>query len=166
MERIDDNIFYTRVKFTEGDLIYMNDLKYAYSRFERTEDLGETEESEQERQKANKFLGLNSIFDIYANKKTYIPQINAKKEYYDIMLKFFLQNFDKTDRHFGRPSIIQEYFEYFNCEGNAFPFSQMFKLTTAEYIAKCDSTQLNLYIFELFSFFDKKKYKEKIPHFR
>jgi hypothetical protein len=140
MDRLDDNIFYTRVKFTEGDLIYMNDLKYSYSKFERSEDLLETEESEQERQKANKFLGLSTIFDIYLNKKNYLPQINAKKEYYDIMVKFFVQNYDKGDRHFGRPSIFQEYLEFFNCEGNTFPYSQTFKITTAEYLSKIDST--------------------------
>ncbi|CDW80585.1 UNKNOWN [Stylonychia lemnae] len=167
MDRLDDNIFYARVKFTLGDLTNMNELKYSYSKFEAAENLAENEESEQERSKSKKFMNLSTLFDIYYCKKNYMLQIDPNKEYYEIILKFFITNFDKTDRHFGRPTIFKEYLEFFNYQSNnSFPYSQTFKIITDEYNSRSENTRLNIYILELFSYLDMKKIKQRTDHFK
>eukprot|EP00347_Sterkiella_histriomuscorum_P010832 403374756 len=160
MDRLQDgNIFHVLVQLPTQDLRTITDLKYSFIKTGTSgEDQVETGESEQERTKAKKFLKLNSFFDIYQNKKQIINSliINQKKEYYDALIRFFFNNYEDKEKHYGVPQIFNEFQDFINCEGGSYPISPTLKILTEYYLNVADDVEINLYMFELLSYFDGK----------
>ena len=78
-------------------------------------------------------------------------------------MHFLVKNAEKiSDKHFGRPLIIQEYLEYLKEEGSHFPFSTLFREMHSEYQSHGYKDQrFNLYTIEVMSYFDIKTIKRK-----
>lgn len=65
------------------------------------------------------------------------------------LIKFFLTNYYRTEKHYGVPNIIKD---LINFQPDEFSYSQLFKTILTEMQGRREDEKFLLYLLELFSF--------------